>query len=194
MARAKGEQPGPDPYKVLGLTSLASREEVVAAYRALAQRYHPDRHTDSPTRVQREAEKRMREVNQAFVTLKKAGWSVAAATPRSQVEASWAPDPTTEAEARRRAYRAARQHVAQARAAQASRVQARQSVPAGEARPAAKSFGQGKVVFGMAQALYTNELTCRTCRSMQRLPPGWQDRLADTNWSCSVCGRIILAR
>jgi hypothetical protein len=196
VARAtKGEEKGPDPYKVLGLTSLASREEIVAAYRSLAQRYHPDRHTDSPARVQREAEQRMREVNQAFVILKKAGWSSpSSATPRSHVEASWAPDPTTDAEARRRAYRAARQHVAQARAAQASRVQERESVPAGEARPAAKNYNEGKVVFGMAQALYTNELTCRTCRSTQRLPPGWQDRLGDTNWSCSMCGRVILSR
>lgn len=194
MARPKREDEGPDPYKVLGLTSLASREEIVAAYRTLAQRYHPDRHTDSPASVQREAEQRMREVNQAFVTLKKAGWTVQSATPRSHVQASWTPDPIAEAEARRRAYRASRQHVAQARAAQATRAQARESVPAGEARPTTKSHNGAKVVFGMAQALYSNQLTCRICRSMQHLPPGWQDRLGDTDWSCSTCGHVILSR
>lgn len=192
MARAKREDEGPDPYKVLGLTSLASREEVVAAYRALAQRYHPDRHTDSSESTRREAEQRMRELNQAFVRLKKGGW--APAMPQSQVQAGWAPDPVTEAEARRRAHRAAREHVAQARAAQATRIQARESVPAGQARPTAKSHNASKVVFGMAQALYTNQLTCRTCHSTQHLPSGWQDRLGDTDWACSVCGRVILAR
>lgn len=193
MARPKREDEGPDPYKVLGLTSLASREEVVAAYRALAQRYHPDRHTDSSESVRREADQRMRELNQAFVTLKKGGFAPPA-MPQSHVQASWAPDPIAEAEARRRAHRAARQHVAQARAAQATRIQARESVAAGEARPTAKNHHGGKVVFGMAQALYTNELTCRTCRSTQHLPSGWQNRLADTDWACSLCGRVILSR
>jgi hypothetical protein len=50
------------------------------------------------------------------------------------------------------------------------------------------------MVFGLAQALITNELTCRTCQSVQHLPPGWQDRLGDTDYACSACGRVILCR
>ena len=33
-----------DPYSVLGLSSNASMDEVKAAYRKLAKRYHPDLH------------------------------------------------------------------------------------------------------------------------------------------------------
>ncbi len=50
-----------DPYTVLGLTPGASRDEVKAAYRKLAKKYHPDLNPDSV-----EAEKRMKEVNEAY--------------------------------------------------------------------------------------------------------------------------------
>jgi len=95
--------------------------------------------------------------------------------------------------ARRRAFRASRQHTAQARAAQASRTQAKRSTPTGQARAIAKG-SSARMVFGLAQALITNELTCRTCQSVQHLPPGWQDRLGDTDYACSACGRVILCR
>ena len=75
----------------------------------------------------------------------------------------------------------------------ASRTQAKQSIPGGQARPMIKAMGGEKIGFGLAQALITNELTCRTCKSVQHLPAGWQDRLRDTDWSCSACGRVILA-
>jgi hypothetical protein len=189
--RRSPDEEGPDPYQVLGVSRLATLEEVTAAYRALAQTYHPDRHIDSSPAVQRQAEQRMREVNQAFLTLKKGSWL--APTPESQIR-SWAtPDPNAGIEARRRASLASRQHTAQARAAQASRTQAKRSIPAGQARPMPRGSGGQKIGFGLAQALITNELTCRTCQSVQHLPAGWQDRLRDTDWSCSACGRIILA-
>lgn len=187
----KTEPEGPNPYEVLGVTPLATMEEVTSAYRALAQTFHPDRHVDSPEPVRQEAEQRMRAVNQAFVALKKGTWQPPIAPGYAQ--SSWAPDPNAGPEARRRAFRAARQHTAQARAAQASRTQAKQSVPSGQARPGAKDSRDGKVVFGLAQALITNELSCRGCRSIQHLPPGWQDRLRDTGFSCSNCGRVILS-
>lgn len=192
MAKRQTDSPGPDPFAVLGVSRLATLEEVTAAYRAKAQAYHPDRHGDSPPAVQRQAEQRMREVNEAFVTLKK-GASLAS-SPDATIP-SWgeAPDPKAAAEARRRAFRASRQHTAQARAAQASRTQAKRSTTMGQARPIAKGTSD-RFVFGLAQALITNELHCRTCQSVQQLPPGWQDRLNDTDYACSSCGRVIMCR
>ncbi|MDQ3304538.1 MAG: J domain-containing protein [Actinomycetota bacterium] len=191
MAKRRPSDEGPDPYAVLGVSRLATLEEVTAAYRALAQTYHPDRHVDSAPSVQREADQRMREVNQAFLVLKKGSW--VAATPESQIH-SWAtPDPNAGFEARRRASTASRQHTAQARAAQASRTQAKLSIPAGQARAMPRGSAGQKIGFGLAQALITNQLTCRTCQSVQHLPAGWQDQLRETDWSCSACGRIILA-
>ncbi|CAN5830341.1 hypothetical protein BH24ACT2_BH24ACT2_17170 [soil metagenome] len=192
MAKRRPDSEGPDPFAVLGVSRLATLEEVTAAYRAKAQAYHPDRHGESPPAVRRQAEQRMREVNEAFVTLKKGAGL--ASTPADTIP-SWgeAPDPNAAVEAHRRAMRASRQHTAQARAAQASRTQAARSIPSGLAKPAPKA-GRERMVFGLAQALITNELTCRTCKSVQQLPGGWQDRLRDTDWACSACGRIILSR
>lgn len=192
MAKRPPEPQGPDPFAVLGVSRLATMEEVTAAYRAKAQAYHPDRHGESSPAVRRQAEQRMREVNDAFLALKKGG--VLASTAESTIPA-WreAPDPNAAAEAHRRAMRASRQHTAQARAAQAGRTQAKRSTLTGQARPIAKG-GRDRMVFGLAQALITSELTCRTCHSVQQLPGGWQSRLHDTDWACSGCGRIILSR
>ena len=49
-----------DPYKVLGLPSTATDEEVKQAYRRLAKRYHPDANPGDKT-----AERRMQEINAA---------------------------------------------------------------------------------------------------------------------------------
>ena len=50
-----------DPYQVLGVSPSASDDEVKAAYRALAKKYHPDRNNGSP-----EAEKKMMQINDAY--------------------------------------------------------------------------------------------------------------------------------
>ena len=50
-----------DPYEVLGLTPGASDDEIKAAYRKLAKKYHPDLNGGSP-----EAERKMKEVNDAY--------------------------------------------------------------------------------------------------------------------------------
>ena len=50
-----------DPYTVLGLSPTASNDEVKAAYRKLAKKYHPDLNPDST-----EAEKKMQELNEAY--------------------------------------------------------------------------------------------------------------------------------
>ena len=50
-----------DPYKVLGLTSGASKDEVAKAYRKLAKKYHPDLNPGDEA-----AAKKMAEVNAAY--------------------------------------------------------------------------------------------------------------------------------
>lgn len=50
-----------DPYKVLGIGSSASDEEVTQAYRKLAKKYHPDLNPNSAS-----AEDNMRRINAAY--------------------------------------------------------------------------------------------------------------------------------
>lgn len=50
-----------DPYKVLGVSRDATKEEIKKAYRQKAKEYHPDLHPDDP-----EAERKMNEVNEAY--------------------------------------------------------------------------------------------------------------------------------
>ena len=53
-----------DPYQVLGVPSTASADEVKAAYRRLAKKYHPDLNGGSAA-----AEAKMKEVNEAYTLL-----------------------------------------------------------------------------------------------------------------------------
>ncbi len=54
-----------DPYQVLGVSHDASEEEIKRAYRKLAKKYHPDVNPGDP-----EAERRMREINDAYDRIK----------------------------------------------------------------------------------------------------------------------------
>ena len=53
-----------DPYAVLGVPSGASTDDIAAAYRSLARRHHPD------VSVERDAERRMADINAAWAVLR----------------------------------------------------------------------------------------------------------------------------
>lgn len=59
-----------DPYKVLGLDSSATDEEIKKAYRRLAMKYHPDKVEGMGEEVKKNAEAQFREINEAYETLK----------------------------------------------------------------------------------------------------------------------------
>ncbi|HBD86752.1 MAG TPA: molecular chaperone DnaJ [Clostridiales bacterium] len=54
-----------DPYKILGVSRDASDEDIKAAYRKLAKKYHPDRNPGNQA-----AAKRMNEINAAYDAIK----------------------------------------------------------------------------------------------------------------------------
>ena len=53
-----------DPYKVLGVSPDATDEQVKAAYRELAKKYHPDNYVNNP--LSDLAQEKMKEINEAY--------------------------------------------------------------------------------------------------------------------------------
>jgi hypothetical protein len=93
-----------DPYAVLGVAPGASPDQVVASYRELAKRWHPDRGGG------RQAQRRMAEINAAYELLRAEAWqarhhpygaplSARAAPPASPrpPAGSWLPEATRRA-------------------------------------------------------------------------------------------------
>ena len=184
-----------DPYEVLGVTPQATLGEVTAAYRTMAQIFHPDRFAGAPENVRSEAERRMVALNQAYSMIRTgAAPSASASRVAGPQDAQRRAAEAARARQRERSTRmAAREHQSRLRAARAARMQAEQTASQAVARP--KGRGGGRTVLsGMGKALRTNEVTCRGCRGIQRLPPGWQDDLDHTDYFCSVCGRLLFAR
>ncbi len=56
-----------DPYEVLGISPQASDEQVKAAYREMARKYHPDNYSDNP--LSELAQEKMQEINEAYDTI-----------------------------------------------------------------------------------------------------------------------------
>lgn len=67
-----------DPYQVLGISQNATDDEVKAAYRELARKYHPDKYRDSD--LADLAGEKMKEINEAYDTIKKQRASGASGT------------------------------------------------------------------------------------------------------------------
>jgi len=60
-----------DPYSILGLRKDASFEQARVAFRRRAQLLHPDRHRDAPDAIRLEAEVAMRELTEAFESIRR---------------------------------------------------------------------------------------------------------------------------
>ncbi len=56
-----------DPYKVLGIAPDATDDQVKAAYREMARKYHPDQYGDNP--LSDLAQEKMQEINEAYDTI-----------------------------------------------------------------------------------------------------------------------------
>lgn len=61
-----------DPYKILGISSTATDDEVKKAYRRLAMKYHPDKMENMGESMKKQAEAQFREINEAYETIKRA--------------------------------------------------------------------------------------------------------------------------
>ena len=56
-----------DPYQVLGIQPNATDDEVKAAYREMARKYHPDNYANNP--LSELAQEKMQEINEAYDTI-----------------------------------------------------------------------------------------------------------------------------
>lgn len=65
----KEKQTSSDPHDILGVSKDASKEEVQKAYRQLANKYHPDKVSHLGEEFGALAEKRFKEIQQAYQTI-----------------------------------------------------------------------------------------------------------------------------
>lgn len=65
-----GAAHGKDPYRVLGIDSSATDDEVKKAYRRMVKRYHPDTVANMSEEIQRNAAEQMKEINDAYASIK----------------------------------------------------------------------------------------------------------------------------
>lgn len=185
-----------DPYQALGVPATATPAQITAAYRVMAQLFHPDRYAEAPEPVRREAERRMKELNDAYDFARKASpvqvRRVQAASRRDRQERKKpAPAPNFgvpwEVAQRERAEQSARAH--------AARMAREQAAHNGKAVARPKPARQHpSTLAGLGEALHTNKIPCRRCRSLQWLPAGWSDHLDDLDFFCGVCDRLLLSR
>jgi DnaJ-class molecular chaperone len=65
---SKGDDKNFDPYKILGISRKATKQEVKAAFRKIVSANHPDKFPDDPTK-RAEAEVNMERINRAYYIL-----------------------------------------------------------------------------------------------------------------------------
>jgi hypothetical protein len=188
-----------DPYQALGVPPTATKSELTAAYRTMAQLFHPDRYAEAPAHVRKEAERRMKELNDAYAFARNASPVEARKVTRAKQE-----------QRRERVRKttppaapnfgvpwdvAQQERAKQSATAHAARMAREQSVHNGKAVARAKPAKQfPSTLYGMGEALHTNKVACRTCRSLEWLPAGWADQLDDLDFFCSVCDRLLISR
>jgi DnaJ-domain-containing protein 1 len=69
--RGQDTPPAADPYAVLGIARDASDDEVEQAWRRRMQEYHPDRVANAAPELRELAERRAREANAAWETIRR---------------------------------------------------------------------------------------------------------------------------
>lgn len=203
-----------NPFDVLGISPMATPAEITTAYRSLAKKFHPDLYQERPERVRKAAEQRMQELNEAYKQARAkrrdgdhdggggrsepwSGADVGAWSRTARRSESEGARRARLAASRAQAERAAREHESQARMFQRLRTEARKSARYGDAVPRSKSKLLAKVpstLYGAGAAAHSNEVTCRDCKTIQRLPPNWQEQLHDTAYFCSNCNCVLLSR
>jgi Sec-independent protein translocase protein TatA len=72
--RAANPASSKDPYVVLNVPRNASKDEVVTAYKRLAQMYHPDKVAGLAPEYHLIAETKMKEINTAYEQIRDRGW------------------------------------------------------------------------------------------------------------------------
>ena len=185
-----------NPYQALGVAPTATKAELTAAYRTMAQIFHPDRYAEAPDAVRAEAERRMKELNEAYDFARKASPTDvrrARQAERSARVAKQKPPPPPnfgvpwEVAQRERAQQSAKAH--------AQRLAREQAAHNGRAvaRPKPR-LQHPTTLFGLGEALHTNKVVCRRCESIEWLPNGWSERLEDLDFFCSVCDRLLISR
>ena len=189
------------PHDFLDVKPTATVAEVTTAYKVLVQIFHPDRYVDAPEAVRKEAERQMKDLNEAY-TLARRGpsalgplangkWTTGPAkraTPTSQPRSAGGSAGVPWAQG-------CRERAAQAVRANEARQARERSSASGQARMRPKpSRPYPHTVAGMGEARFTNNMRCRRCQSIQWLPPGWIERLGEMDFFCSGCDTLILSR
>ncbi|MGQ0521084.1 MAG: J domain-containing protein [Actinomycetota bacterium] len=185
-----------NPYQALGVPSTATRAEITAAYRTMAQLFHPDRYAEAPENVRLEAERRMKELNDAYDFARKATpvdvKRVHAAHARERMERKKPAPPPNFGVPWEQAQRERAQQSAKAHAERMAREQAAHNGKAvGRPKPPRQ---HPSTLAGLGEALHTNKIPCRRCQSIQWLPAGWSDHLDELDFFCGVCDRLLLSR